>query len=1009
MLLHFYGIDMARVWKHFVSLLLLASSAGGLDPSLQINQYAHTAWKVRDGFGNGFIYSIAQTPDGYLWFGTEFGLLRFDGVRAVPWQPPRGEQLPGRDIPALLVTRDGALWVATFNGVARWKDGKLTTYAEASGHISSLLQDRDGTVWIGTKNPGKLCRFQSEKMQCEGDFGSEARSLHEDSQGNLFVGMSEGFWRWRPGAPKFFPLPKPLDGPSFGEYEQTLLIGTQTGVQQLIAGRVAQFALPGVPQPFRANRILRDRDGGLWIGTLDRGLLHYYRGKTDTFVEADGLSGDSVVALFEDREGNVWAATPNGVDRFRPYAVSNMGLKQGLSNTNTLSVLALKDGSMAIATYNGLNRWKDGHFSRFGKSDGGTLNGLTHSVFQDSSGRVWVSTLSHYGYLERDRFVPALDLRGGWAFSVAEVPAGHLWVSVDQDRGLFHLFQGKVVENIPWTALGHKDHARVLLADPHAGVWLGFDTGGVMLFANARIQQSYSTSEGLGRGRVNALRFGTRGALWVTTETGLSRIKDGHVTTLTRKNGLPCETVHWSMEDDDHEVWLYMSCGLLRIARSELDAWVANPARSVKSTLFDTSEGVRSHAYPAEVHGVTKSSDGKIWFVAYDGVSIIDPRHLARNNVPPPVHIEQVTADDKLFEVTNGMRLPPRNHNLVIDYTALSLVAPERVRFRYKLDGVDRDWREVVNERKVQYSNLGPGTYRFRVTACNNSGVWNETGDTLDFVIPPMWYQTNWFYALCAATFLALLWTVHQLRVRQLSHEFNVRLEERVGERTRIARDLHDTLLQSFQGVLPLLQASINLFTSRPAEALKTLEKATDYASHAITEGRNAITGLRMSTVEKNDLAVAIETIGEEIAAAQQNAAKLEVLVEGTSRELHPILRDEVYRLATEALRNAFRHAEAKNVEVEIRYDAKYFRLRVRDDGKGIPAEVVRGEGREGHFGLHGMRERAKLVDGKLTIWTELDNGTEIELIIPGTKAYVKSARPFWSFGKRSATEAGED
>jgi signal transduction histidine kinase len=330
------------------------------------------------------------------------------------------------------------------------------------------------------------------------------------------------------------------------------------------------------------------------------------------------------------------------------------------------------------------------------------------------------------------------------------------------------------------------------------------------------------------------------------------------------------------------------------------------------------------------------------------------------------------------------------------------------VRFRYKLDGVDREWREVVNERKVQYSNLGPGTYRFHVKACNNSGLWNETGDTLEFLIPPMWYQTNWFFVLCAATFLALLWAAYRLRVRQLAHEFNMRLEERVGERTRIARDLHDTLLQSFQGLLPLLQASINIFTSRPAEALKTLEKATDYASQAITEGRDAIAGLRISTVEKNDLALAIEAAGEEIAAAQDNAAKLQVLVEGTSRELHPILRDEVYRVATEALRNAFRHAVATNVEAEIRYDVKYFRLRVRDDGKGIDTEFLRGDGREGHYGLHGMRERARLAGGKLTIWTEVDNGTEIELIIPAAKAYLKSTRPFWYFGKRSATETDD-
>jgi signal transduction histidine kinase len=253
-----------------------------------------------------------------------------------------------------------------------------------------------------------------------------------------------------------------------------------------------------------------------------------------------------------------------------------------------------------------------------------------------------------------------------------------------------------------------------------------------------------------------------------------------------------------------------------------------------------------------------------------------------------------------------------------------------------------------------------------------------------------------------------MIWTAYQLRVRQLAYQFNMRLEERVGERTRIARDLHDTLLQSFQGLLLLFQAGINLLPARPADARKVLEGAVEHASQAITEGRDAISGLRMSTVEKNVLAAAIRTIAEELTTQNGTSTPFQVLVEGTPRDLHPILRDEVYRLATEALRNAFRHAAAQNIEVEIRYDAKYFRLRVRDDGKGIDPQVLRGDGREGHYGLHGMRERAKLAGGKLTIWTELDSGTEIELIIPGAKAYVKSTRPFWRFGKRSATETDE-
>jgi Signal transduction histidine kinase len=377
-----------------------------------------------------------------------------------------------------------------------------------------------------------------------------------------------------------------------------------------------------------------------------------------------------------------------------------------------------------------------------------------------------------------------------------------------------------------------------------------------------------------------------------------------------------------------------------------------------------------------------------LWFVQSGGVSVIDPRRLPFNNLPPPVHIEKVSADDKDYEISNGMQLPAGVRNLAIDYTALSFVVPEKVHFRYKLEGQNRNWREVVNDREIQYTNLAPGTYRFRVLACNSSGVWNEQGASLEFVILPMWYQTNWFRALCAATFLALLWALYQLRLRQLARQFNMRLEERVGERTRIARDLHDTLLQSFHGVMLHFQTGINQLPERPGEAQKTLEKAMHQAKHAIVEGREAIQGLRSSVVETNDLAMAMRTLGEQL-AADSNSTAFQVHMEGTSRDLHPILRDEVYRITGEGIRNAFRHADAKQIEVEIHYDDRRLRVRVRDDGKGIDPKLLSDDGREGHFGLRGMRERAKLIGGKLTVWSELDAGTELELSIPAARAYT--------------------
>lgn len=1004
-------------------LLACCACAFALDPSLDISQYAHTSWRVRDGFTKGSVYSIAQTPDGYLWLGTEFGLYRFDGARAVLWQSPDGQKLPSDTIFKVLAGRDGTLWIATNKGLASWKSGRLTTYPELAGQsVGRVIEDHEGTVWLGTQaatSPGRLYAIRAGNLQREGKdetFGTSISGLYEDTKGVLWVGVERGFWRWKPGASEFFSVPGPQNFiRDFVESDEgSLLIGAYDSMKRLVNGRIETYHIPGLPGSFQVTNMLRDRDGGIWVGTFGHGLVHLHHGRADVFSQADGLSSNIITRLFEDREGSIWVPTFEGLERFRQYAVPTLSMREGLAGGATNSVLAEVDGSIWIGTQGGLNKWRDGQVSLFGdrqgvrKSDGL----LATSIFEDSGGRVWADTRNAgFGYLERGRFVPVVG--GGYAgvTDMAEPGPGHLWAA--ESAGLLHLFQGKVVQKISWAELGHRDRALVLVGDPkQKGMWLGFSNGGVAYLSEDLIQKTYSAADGLGKGRVSQLRFGPRGTLWAATEGGLSRIKDGHIATLTSRNGLPCDAVQWSMEDGDHSVWIYMPCGLVRIFHSEMDAWAADATRTVKFAIFDASDGVRSrYTAPGYRPLVTKSPDGRIWFVPLDGVSVIDPRNLHENKLPPPVHIEKIVADDKTYdEPANGVRLPTGVRYLTIDYTALSLVVPEKVRFRVKLEGEDKDWRELVNVRHVEYTNLPPKHYRFRVLACNNSGVWNDEGAALDFVIPPAWYQTNWFRAACVAVFLALLWAAYQLRVRQLAYQFNMRLEERVAERTRVARDLHDTLLQSFQALLPLFQVGIKKLPESAVDSRKTLQLALDRASDAIGEGRDAIKGLRMSTTEKNDLAMAIRTIGEEFAAGDngKNCVAFQLLVEGTPRELHPILRDEIYRLATEALRNSFRHANAKNVEVEIRYDEKYFRLRVRDDGKGIPSDVLSRDGREGHYGLPGMRERAKLVGGKLTIWTELDSGTEIELVIPGARAYVKSARPFWYFGKRSSAETDE-
>jgi len=1017
---------MRRVILAAIALGVLLGGCHGLfalNPSLDISQYGHTAWTARDGLSLGAIFAIAQTPDGYLWLGAEYGLFRFDGIHAVPWQPPAGQHLPSAPY-SLLASRDGTLWIGTFAGLVSWNGSKLTLYpevGEVGAHfVTSLLEDREGTVWAGilggaSDTPmGRLCAIRSGHAQCYGEdgaFGSFVWSLCEDGSGVLWVGAESGLWRWNPGPPRRYPTPGVrIDDLSKTDDGQVLIAIRGAGLKQVVGDKVETYPIRSAINPnamlrghdVDSNKLLRDRDGGLWIGTHERGLIHVHHGRTEVFTKADGLSGEITCSLFEDREGNVWVGTTRGLDRFRVLPVTTISVKQGLSDIN--SVVAATDGSIWVATHDGLMRWKDGQTTIFRKANG-LPDDLVQSLFQDDRGRIWAYTGHGLAYSSNGRFVAVPGVPSPEVYSITGNQAGNLWLS--GNRGLSHLRDERLVDNFPWSALGRHQQAKVVVPE-QGGVWLAFWVdGGVSYFKDGLVRASYTAADGLGEGPVAGLRLDRDGALWAATqEGGLSRIKDGRIATLTTKNGLPCDTIHWSIEDDDRSLWLYTACGLVRITRSELDAWIADPKHRVQSTVWDAAEGVLLRQASPSWFGppVARATGGTLWFHTGEGLQVIDPRHVAFNKLPPPVHIEKIVADHKMYwqnlpgATASNVRLPARTRDLQIDYSALSLTAPEKIRFKYKLEGQDRDWTEVVNDREVQYSNLPPGPYWFRVIACNNSGVWNEQGDTLEFSVAPAYYETDWFRVLCAAALLTMVWAAYQLRVRQIHREFALTLKARVGERTSLARELHDTLLQSFQGLMLRFAIVSQLLPERPVEAKEQLDRTMDRAAKAIAEGRDAVQGLRTSTVQTNDLALALNTLGEELATnpANHGSPAFRVTVEGDPRDLHPILRDEIYRIAAEALRNAFRHAQARQIEVEVRYDNQHFRLRVRDDGKGIDPGVLSEKGPEGHYGLPGMRERGKLIGGNLVIWSEVGAGTEVELRIPAAAAYATATKRSW-------------
>ena len=1001
--------------------------AFALDPSLDISQYAHTAWKIRDGFSKGVVYSIAQTPDGYLWLGTEIGLLRFDGVHAVPWRPPSDQELPSNYVTALFAGRDGTLWIGTSRGLASWKSGKLIIYPQLAGQlVQALLEDHEGTVWAGGfayTPPGKLCAIRSDSINCfgeDGSFGNGALGLYEDSHRNLWAGVLNGFWRWKPGPPHFYAL----TGESFGiqhfaeNRDGDLLIPLKQSIARLNNEKIeTAYRLPEATNQVSGEKILRDRNGALWIGTWSQGLVHVQEGGTDRFAERNGLSGDLVTALFEDREGNIWVGTTKGLDRFRAYSVTTLSEQQGLSGSGNASVLTVRDGSIWFSPHDRLYRLDRGQVTIYREPKGGikpvareaerpvqevSVAGLPQhevaSLFQDMNERIWVAATGGVGYLQDNRFVPVSSVPGGVVDAMAGDPKGNLWISI-VDRGLFHLLGDSLVQHIPWAALKHNDMATALAADPsRGGVWLGFSKGGLAWLAEGQTRPSFQADPAFEKGRVSDLRFDHDGALWVASDGGLSRVKDGHVSTLTTKDGLPCNQIYWLAEDKDQSFWLYGSCGLIRIATSDLEAWLAssksaNP-KSVRAVLFDETDGVTLKGDPSAAPGPERaiSPDGRIWFPTIDGLVMIDPHHIPFNPVPPPVHIERVVADGKQYEILDRLRLPPHIRDLSIDYTALSLAAPEKVHFKVKLEGQDNDWRELVNARHVEYTNLLPRSYRFHVIASNNSGVWNETGDSFEFSIAPVYYQTASFRLLCVVAFLAMLWVLYQRRLHIIRRQYAAGLEARVGERLRIARELHDTLLQTFQGVAFQLQAARKLLIRKADNAEQVLDEAIVATEEALQEGRSAIRDLRPEPAVLRDLPELLNAVGHELATAQElngSGPSYRVVVEGKQQDLSPMLQDEVYRIAREVIRNAFTHASAGHIEVEIRYDQDQLRLRVRDDGKGIDPKVLTG-GQSGHFGIPGMRERAQRIGARLDFWSQMGAGTEVELTVPATMAYQK-------------------
>lgn len=998
-----------------VSLIfLVARDARALDPHKRISQYGHTSWRERDGFVDHPI-AVTQTVDGYIFIGMGAGLTRFDGVRFTPWVAAPGQSLPARGFSSLLGARDGSLWVGTPSGLSRIENGIVYDYASQVGGagIGSIIEDSAGTIWFTryriTDGRGPLCKVEGNEVKC---YGKEdgipvtyGLGLTKDKAGNFWFG-SDGLCRWAPGSCTVYfqdelkhmggeGVIDVAAGPSGSVWATLDGIGPNLGVRYYSDGKWSSYVVPGLDgSTIRSHTLLMDRGGSLWIGTESHGLYHIRDGVADHFGIEDGLSGKSVASMYEDHEGNIWVLTDGGVDFFRDPPIVTFSTIEGISSSNIRSIVARTDGTLWIGNRGSLDILRGSDITTIS-----ALRGLPgqdiEAMLEDHTGRMWLGIDDRLMTYEHGRFLEVKKLDGrplgniGFVYAIAEAPDGTIWALVNDNnhRSLIQMKDQVLARKIPIDSELPRS-AKYLAVDRQGAIWIASSSGKLVRYNGEKFEPVRLEADETSL-TTHSLFVDSDDALWVSTTKGVYRYFDGKVTLLDPRNGLPCSSVMAVMSDTNGSLWLYSRCGLIRIAASDLAQWRINPDARVPFKIFDVFDGAHPSTGMNLQPRAARSLDGRLWFATDAIVQSIDPARDYTNRIEPPVRIEALFADHKSYGTQGLVNLPPLSAELEIEYTALSLVVPGKVNFRYRLEGHDTEWQEAGPRREAFYNNLGPGKYTFRVIACNNDGIWNESGDTLEFRIAPTWYQATSFRILGLILVGFIIWILYRLRIRQISRALSARFDERLAERTRMARELHDTFIQTVQGSKMVADDALE-DSSDPLRMRRAMEQLSTWLGQAIQEGRAALNSLRTSATQRNDLADGLQRATENSLIPDSMTVKFSV--EGDPVDMHPIVRDEVYRIGYEAIRNASVHSSANRLEVNLKY-AGDLTLRVSDNGIGIDPTISE-NGREGHFGLQGMRERAARIGARFTLLSSPSSGTEIILFVPAGIVNKKGGSP---------------
>ncbi len=984
----------------------LSLNAYALDPGRAVSQYVRQQWGPDQGFPGGPVYAITQTQDGYLWIGADAGLVRFDGLTFRPMQNSGEAGIPLAQVFGLTTDVDGSLWMRLRGlNMLHYSGGafrRVMADLPEEPLVTAMARSQDGGLLLATRSRG-VVRLRGGNLETLVEGASLPRSpilsVAEAQNGDVWLGTREsGLIRWRGHEVSVITKGLPdlkvncLAAGGGGE----LWIGTDKGMARWNGREIVNPAMPDRSGQVAVLALTRDRDSNIWAGTESSGLLRINSRGVVSLNEREGVSHEAINAVFEDREGNLWIGGSAGIERFRDSPFVSYSVPEGLPSDGNNPVFVDAENRMWFPPVDGGLWWvKDGRHGRV--TEAGLDKDVVYSI-GGRNGELWLGRQ-----------------RGGLT---RLLPAGSGFTAKSYTHA------DGLAQNSVFSVYETRDGT----------VWAGTLSAGVSKLSRGRFT-TYTTAEGLASNTVAAILEAADGSMWLATPAGLSALSKGHWRTWTAKDGLPSDDVNCLLEDSGGVLWAGTAAGLafrdsggfripegvpaslneriLGLAEDRQGSlWIAtsghvlrvNRDKLLRGTLaegdvreFGYMDGLRGLEGVKRSQSVIADSLGQIWFSLNRGISSVDPARLRNSSAPVTARVQTISADNSAIDLPAGspnpVHIPGGRKRIAFGFTGLNLSLPERVRFRYQLEGFDGGWSEPVSTREAIYTNLAPGAYRFRLMASNPDGVWNGDETAVSLEVDPLFWQTWWFRLLMLLALAAATAAVYKMRLHQLTKRLSIAFDERLAERTRIAQELHDTLLQGF------ISASMQVHVANDrlpddSQIKPILTRAVQLMGQVIEEGRHAVRGLRSAHSSSLDLEQALSLVQDEMAPAERAGSPIDfrVIVDGERRPLHPVLRDEVYRIGREALTNAFRHAQAKSIDVELTYSSRALRLLVRDDGRGIDPQVLHA-GRDGHWGLPGMRERADRIGARLQVFSSSTAGTEIELSVPSHLAFEDQRR----------------